>query len=76
MQFEKPKLQAISVSREDDFAERLERARQAKIASDKVIEARPVQVVEAPKPVEATPEPPPDHSKPFAHDNKNRFRRL
>jgi hypothetical protein len=37
----------------------------------KVINSRPVQVIEAPKEAE-----PLDHSGPFAVDNKSRFRRF
>jgi hypothetical protein len=67
LQFEKPKLQAISVHRDDDLSTRLERGLQA---SSKVIEGRASQVIEAPKEAE-----PLDHSGPFAVDNKSRFRR-
>jgi hypothetical protein len=68
--FEKPKLAAVAQIGEGDLSDRLDRAI---TASSKVIEHRPQQVVEA-KQVEAAPLP--DHSKPFAHDNKSRFRRF
>jgi hypothetical protein len=45
-------------------------------ATNKVISSRPMQVIEhEAKPVDASPTEPPDHGKPFALDNKNRFRR-
>jgi hypothetical protein len=65
--FEKPKLAAVMQVGSGDLAERLE---QARTAYEKVIEHRPAQVIEA-KQVEL-----PDHSKPFAHDSKSRWRRF
>jgi hypothetical protein len=70
--FEKPKLAVVASMGKEDLVEALERARAAR---EKVIENyRPTQVIEAPK-VEPSPEPL-DHSKPFAQDNKSRFRRF
>jgi hypothetical protein len=65
--FERPKLAVVATTTSEDLAERLERAREA---SMKVIEARPTQVIEAPKPE------PLDHSGPFAQNTKHRFRSL
>jgi hypothetical protein len=68
--FERPKLSAIAVGTANDLADRLMHALQA---TNKVINARPMQVIEAPKPVEAEPL---DHSGPFPANNKSRFRRI
>jgi hypothetical protein len=68
--FEKPKLQAIALHRDNDLQDRLENARQAR---EKVIEHRPQ---EAKSIGEQQVDELPDHSKPFAQDNKSRFRRF
>jgi len=72
--FEHAKLGAVAlVTPGGDFADRLTRALEM---SRQVKAEQAMKVIEAPKPVETTPEPPPDHSKPFAHDNKSRWRRF
>lgn len=73
--FEHPKLAVVARVSEEDLAERLMRALQA---SGKVINARATQVIEGPKaePQVIEAEPLPDHGKPFASDNKSRFRRF
>ena len=78
LQFEKPKLQAISVSRDDDLVVKMERARDA---SQKVINGhatQATQVIEAPKvePVQVIEAEPPDHSGPFAQNTKHRFKKI
>ena len=73
--FERPKLGAFALVNKEDLAERLANCL---AASTKVINSRPVQVIEAPKVDAGEPEQVelPDHSKPFAHDNKSRWRRF
>jgi hypothetical protein len=68
--FEKPKLAVVTTVRADDLANRL---LQALAASGKVINARPVQVIE---PSKATPVDEVDHSGPFPVDNKSRWKRF
>ena len=72
--YEHPRLAVVARVREEDLADRMRRAIEA---TAKVINARPTQVLPPPKPVE---EPQiaevPDHSKPFAHDNKSRWGRF
>jgi hypothetical protein len=55
------------------LAERLMRALEA---TNKVINARPVQMIEAPKADAGLPDEGPDHSKPFAQNSKHRWRRF
>jgi hypothetical protein len=69
--FERPKLAVVATTTSEDLVDRLQRAQEA---SMKVINSRPVQVLEAPK--AATVDEVPDHSGPFAVDNKSRFRRF
>jgi hypothetical protein len=72
--FERPKLAVVVTNREGDLADRLMAALQA---SQQVMNSRPMQVIEhEAKPVDAVPEPAPDHGKAFASDLKSRFRRL
>jgi hypothetical protein len=72
--FEHPKLAVIARVREEDLAERLMRALQA---SGKVINARPMQVIEPPKPLQVSEaDEAPDHSGPFAQNSKHRWRRF
>jgi len=72
--FEHPKLAVVAQVTETDLAERL---MQALAARAKAINARPVQVIEAPKAEAGLPTAEaPDHSKPFAQNFKSRFRRL
>src|SRR5262249_37552373 len=71
--YEHPRLAVVARVREEDLADRMLRAIEA---TGKVINSRPVQVLEPPKPAEPQVVEPPDHSKPFAHDNKSRFRRI
>jgi hypothetical protein len=60
-----PKLAVIASVGKEDLVEALERARRA---SDKVLELRAAQVIEA-KPVDTVQvDEVPDHSKPFAQD--------
>jgi hypothetical protein len=66
------KLAVVANVTENDLAERLMRALEA---THKVINARPVQVIEASPVKKLEPEPLPNHGKPFAVDNKSRFRR-
>jgi hypothetical protein len=72
--FERPKLAVTAITSTEDLATRLEAAI---AATGKVIDGRPAQVLPPPKPVE-TPQvvEPLDHSKPFAVDNKSRWRRF
>jgi hypothetical protein len=71
--FEKPKLMAVAQFGKEDLVEALERARRA---HEKVIELRATQVIEA-KQVEAEQvDEVPDHSAPFAHNTKHRFKRI
>jgi hypothetical protein len=71
--FEKPKLAVVASVREEDLVDRMERAR---AESARVINSRPTQVIEPPKPTQATQVEPEPMAKPFAVDNKSRFRRL
>src|SRR5262245_31617372 len=71
--YEHPRLAVVARVREEDLADRMLRAIEA---TAKVIDARPTQVMPLPKPAEPQVNEPPDHSKPFAHDNKSRFRRI
>jgi hypothetical protein len=71
--FEKPKLAVVANVRENDLAERLMRALQA---SGRVINARPMNVIEPPKVEAAPPDEIPDYSGPFAQNSKHRFRRF
>jgi hypothetical protein len=71
--FERPKLGVMVQVDGNDLADRLIRAI---AASDKVINGRPMQVIEPPKADAGEPTEPPDHSAPFASDLKSRFRRL
>jgi hypothetical protein len=75
--FERPKLSAIAVGTANDLADRLMQALQA---SAKVINSRPLQVIEHAPKVDAglsTVEgEPPDHSAPFAQNSKHRFKRF
>jgi hypothetical protein len=69
--FEHPKFAVIARVREDDLAERLMRALQA---SGKVINARPVQMIEAPKADAGLPTAEvPDHSIHTAPVSRNGF---
>ena len=69
-----PKLAVIATGTANDLADRLMHALQA---SGRVINSRPVQVIEPPKVIEATQaDESPDHSKPFAQNSKSRFRRF
>jgi hypothetical protein len=70
--FEKPKLAVHAQITGNDLADRLMRALQA---TNKVIEGRPMQVIEPPKAEAVQVDEPPDHSKPFPVDSKSRFRR-
>jgi hypothetical protein len=72
--FERPKLGVMVQVSGQDLADRLMRA----IAeSEKVINSRPVQVIEAqPLQVSEAVDAVPDHSKPFAQNSKNRWRRF
>jgi hypothetical protein len=69
--FLSPRLRSPDAPKED-LADALERAVER---SEKAIEHRQQQVIEAPK-VDASPEPLPDHSGPLHHNTKHRFRRL
>jgi ABC-type sugar transport system substrate-binding protein len=71
--FVHPKLAVVVQTSEQDLVARLERAMAER---EKVINARPVQVLPPPQVIEAEPEPLPDHSAPFAHNSKHRFRRF
>jgi hypothetical protein len=71
--FEHPKLAVIARVREEDLAEKLMRALQA---TNKVINARPMQVIEAPKADAVQVDEPLDHSGPFAQNSKHRWRRF
>jgi hypothetical protein len=72
--FERAKLAVVVTSREGDLADRLMAALAAR---ERVINSRPLQVIEhEAKPVSVAPEPAPDHGKAFASDLKSRFRRL
>ena len=71
--FEHPKLTAVAMVGKEDMAAALERARRQ---TQKVIEARPVDVIEPPKEEPEAQVELPDHSSPFAHDNKSRWRRF
>jgi hypothetical protein len=68
--FEHPKLAVVVTNREGDLADRLMAALQA---SQRVIDSRPMQVIEhEPSPVDEVP----DHSAPFAQNSKHRYRRF
>jgi len=74
--FEKPKFSAVAVMGKEDMADVLARALER---SQKVINSRPMQVIEAPREISAGEierADLPDHSAPFAHNNKSKFRRL
>ncbi len=73
--FERPKLAVVATTSSEDLVERLERAMEARM---KVINSRPVQVLEAPKADAGLPEPEPlpDHSAPFAQNTKHRLKRI
>ena len=76
VQYEKAKLKAVAItSFNDEFDERL---RQAIEQTNKLIEDRKVQVIEAPNAAGETVsvDEVPDHGKPFAQNYKSRFRRL
>jgi len=71
--FERPKLAVVVTNREGDLAERL---MAALAATNKVINSRPMQVIEH-APVDAgLPIDEVDHGKPFPMDSKSRFRRI
>ena len=67
------KYQAIAQVNEQDLGVKMERAIEA---TGKVINGRPAEVKELPKPAEPQVNEPPDHSKPFAHDNKSKWGRF
>ena len=71
--YEHPRLAVVARVREEDLADRMLRAMEA---TGKVINGRATEVKELPKAVEAEQVELPDHSKPFAQDNKSRFRRF
>src|SRR5262245_14313132 len=60
--FERPKLAVLATGRESHLADRMMRAI---VATNKVIEGRPVQVIEPPKAVDEV-----DHSGPFPRLHK------
>lgn len=72
--FERPKLAVIATGTANDLADRLMAALQA---SQRVIDSRPMQVIEhEAKPDAGETVEAPDHSAPFASDLKSRFRRI
>ena len=71
--FEKPKLGSVVVTNGNDLADRLLRAL---AMSNKVIDGRPMQVIEGPKADAGETIEAPDHSAPFAQNLKSRFRRF
>jgi len=71
--FERSKFAGVASVTAEDLAVRMQQALEARM---KVVSARPTEVKELPKPVEPVQVELPDHSKPFAVDNKSRFRRL
>jgi hypothetical protein len=74
LQFEHLKLAVIASIRQEDLVDLLTRAM---AESQKVINARPVQVLPAPKADAGSPtDEVPDHSAPFPHNSKHRFSRL
>src|SRR5262249_55422909 len=64
---------SISAPTTEDLAVRMARALEM---TGKIINARATEVLPPPKQVEAPQVEPLDHSKPFAHNTKSRFRRL
>src|SRR5262245_56407317 len=71
--YERPKFAVVASVSETDLAVRMTRALEV---TGKIIEGRATEVKELPKPIEAEQVEPLDHSKPFAVDNKSRFRRF
>ncbi len=71
--FERPKLGSVIVTNGNDLAGRLMYALQA---TNKVIDSRPTQVIEAPKAASAPTEPePPNHSMVFPPVSRGGFRK-
>ena len=70
-----PKLAVHAQVSREDLAEALERAM---AASSKIIDTRPMQVIEHSPPAGEPSQvsEPPDHSKPFAQNSKHRFKRF